>query len=181
MRKGTTGFYYPEDAQETIELYHQRYKVTKNPLELMRAFCTAFGGGLGQDFPEWVLQRLYDAFQAYLEGPHQKGKEDVSFDVLLKCKRGKGQATIKAEAAQRGRDLILMTSIDILLRYSTLNVQDAAGIVVNHHRSLSPPSEITVAKRYYDEKWKEQLSKIRMYPERDIKALLDLVPKEFRK
>lgn len=180
MRKGTTGFYYPEDAQETIELYRQRYEETENPLALMQAFCTAFGCGLGQDFPEWVLQRLYDAFQAYLKEPHQKGKH--SLDELLKCKRGKGQATIKAEAEQYGRDLILMTSIDILLRYSTLNVKDAAGIVVNHHRSkLSPPSEITVAKRFYDEKWKEQLSKIRMYPEHDIKALLDLVPEEFRK
>jgi hypothetical protein len=181
MRKGIIGFTYPDSALDTIEIYRLRYEETENPLALMQAFCTAFGIGLGQDFPEWVLQKLYDAFQAYLGAHHEKGKEDVSLDALLKCKRGKGQLTIKAEAEQYKRDVELMMSIDILLRYSKLNVERAAEIVVNHHRTLSPPSEVTVAKRFYNEKWKEILSKVNMYPEHDIKALLDLVPEEFRK
>jgi hypothetical protein len=181
MRKKRIGLYYPESAPGTIEIYQQRYEKNEDPLSLIQAFCTAFECDYGTDFPEWVLQKLYDTFQTYLNTPHEKGKKDISLDVLLKCKVGKGQATQKAKAEQYTRDLELMMSIDILLRYSRLNVSQAAEIAVNHHRNLNPPSETTVAKRFYDKKWKKKLSKVRMYPEHDIKALLDLVPKEFRK
>ena len=173
---------YDKTVPLSLEIDRERYEKDQNPIWLIHAFTDAVEHikcGFKLDIPPWVIKKLDEVFQKYLYGVFEKEK-DRSLDILMACK-GRGRYSKAVEKFERrGRDVQLMTDMDMLIRQD-MTPGDAAEVVYEHNR-ISPTSE-KIRQMYYDKryKWKAQLQKIKNYDDpMRIEALLKSAPEALR-
>ena len=169
--------YYDKTVPLSLEIDRERYEKDQNPIWLIHAFTVAVEFKL--DIPLWVIEKLDEVFQKYLYGVFEKEK-DRSLDILMGC-RGRGRYSKAVEKFERrGRDVQLMTDMDMLIRQD-MSPGDAAEVVYKHNR-ISPTPE-KIRQMYYDKryKWKAQLQEIKNYDDPiRIEALLKSAPEALR-
>lgn len=68
---------HPTVFSFTVEAHRDHYNATGNPLFLMHAFIDAYNNDYS--VPKWVMEKLNEAFGAYVYGNHKFSFDDLSF------------------------------------------------------------------------------------------------------
>lgn len=148
-------FSHPTSIAGDQKAFEEHYEEDNNPLHLMHAFNHAVEYGIA--IPQWVQNRIYQAFDLYMSG------NNSSLDVLLGCKK-RGRGTVKERFETRGRNVELMTAMDMLIRQG-MSIEDAAEVAheyINKQGNYSPNCG-KLSKMYYS-KGKKQLQAVHEYP-----------------
>jgi len=105
---------YDKSIHQLLEAHRKHYEEKHNSLTLMLAFTEAVK--YKQTVPEWIVKKLDEVFRQYLFGTFEKEK-DRSIERLLDLKKGKGQSPATEEFERWGRDIQLVTTMDMLIRH----------------------------------------------------------------
>jgi hypothetical protein len=163
---------HPTSIAGAQEAFRKQFEEDNSPITLMLAFNHAVEYATA--IPQWVQNRIYQAFDLYMSS------HNASLDILLGCKK-RGPHTAKERFETKGRNIKLMTAMDMLIRQG-LRVEDAALAAHDYIRNQGDytPNPDKVRTAYYSG-WNKRLQTVTEYPSSWVKEVLQSTTEKIRK